>query len=791
MAKLTRLATTVTARYYPAPDLTDAFYLDGRLSGKREARSADITVDKEDKGFLLSVFSHGMTAGYDPSAEPAYMPPLRKINNEAKTGRKPLMEMTGDCVNMAVSVTGRMKIQSENARAPFFAGAVIKDSEVFAITMGKGLAFLYRDDTLFPLTNTDIRIDPINTQRQKVENFDYYCAGKIATAHCSHVLKLEMDDCLILCNREVYEALGQHELLRILYDAEDQCDAAGVVMTEASAKLPGVPMQFMISFVESVSTPEKGGLFGFGRKKSARAYDDSEEDAIEIPVARSAASATSTITTAVTAPVSEPIIEPKEVEPLFFGQEATNPFVQPLAEAPVVPTGPEDPIQINDVPMRPYGEPTTETEPQIDEGGFVKTEFEDDDDSVANHFVMPEPSEDISTDDGKEEQEDTDEIQVVDRETPQFIPDEPRDEEGAALFFGDSVSSGNQEHMEPVSFGDAPEEVEKPVYSGPQQAQTQGSSYFIPFASTDEEGQGLAPETSAIDDVPDMPLYDAPTYTPPTYAAGSQATQGYDATGVYARGSYSVEEEDSDVRRDYPSRPAGRSYSYTPPPQTVPSYANTRDTMQQARPGSGPNTRPGAPAQQRRQPESKRYSQDVFDQDQNSDYGEPDAAYKRNRMLMIGLSALIVIFLIILIAVAINNNNKQAASSETTTSVSASISGTPESTTLNEGSVTTSPTTTPSEATTISTETGDPNYLTHTPIAQFHFSDATGYRTWWDLMYMAYNKVNITTEADPRIDFIIKYNNLPEDYVPKNGDTVYLPDVKLLPTVTQETTAAT
>ena len=56
MAKLTRLATTVTARYYPAPDITDAFFLDGRLSGKREARAADITVDKEERGFFLSVF---------------------------------------------------------------------------------------------------------------------------------------------------------------------------------------------------------------------------------------------------------------------------------------------------------------------------------------------------------------------------------------------------------------------------------------------------------------------------------------------------------------------------------------------------------------------------------------------------------------------------------------------------------------------------------------------------------------------------------------------------------------
>jgi hypothetical protein len=778
MAKLTRLATTVTARYYPAPDLADAFYLDGRLSGKREARSADITIDKEDKGFLLSVFSHGMMTGHDPAAEPVYLPHLQKINNEAKSGRKPLMELTGDCVNMAVSVTGRMKIQSENVRGPFFAGAVVKDSEVFAITMGKGLAFLYRDDTLFPLTNTDIRIDPINTQRQKVENFDYYCAGKIATAHCSHVLKLEMDDCLILCNREVYEALGQHELLRILYDAEDQCDAAGVVMTEASAKLPGVPMQFMISFVESVSAPEKGGLFGFGRKKSTRAYDDAEEDAIEIPIARATATPTSAETTTVAPPPVEPVEENKEVEPLFFGQQATNPFVQPLAEAPVVPAGPEDSLQINDVPMRPYGEPIDETEAKIDEGGFVKPEFDEDESVDDSNSVFDEAE--ASVEDAANDEE-LNVSPVTNQETPRFIPDDPEDDDGVELFFGDDVSAQKDETSEPVSFDDSVHQPERPVYSGATQQQPQGSSYFIPFA-TAQEDQHIKPETTSIDDVPDMPLYDAATYTPPAYPADSKSPQSFDSTGVYARGSYSIEDEnDSDIRRDFPVRPAGRSYSYTPPPQTVPSYGESREAMKQSRPA--PGTRPGSAMQQRRQPESRRYSQDVFDQDDSSDYGEPDAAYKRNRLLMIGLVGLIIIFFIILIAVAINNNNKQTATSQTTSATSDSVSTSSEST---QGPTEqTTPTTSGTSEVTTAPVSGEPNYMTNPPMAQFHFTDATGFRTWWDLMYRGYN-VNITTESDPRIAFIIKYNGLPEDYAPKDGDVVYMPDLKLLPTVAPE-----
>lgn len=36
MAKMTRLATTITARYYPTSDMTDAFFADGRLAGKEK-----------------------------------------------------------------------------------------------------------------------------------------------------------------------------------------------------------------------------------------------------------------------------------------------------------------------------------------------------------------------------------------------------------------------------------------------------------------------------------------------------------------------------------------------------------------------------------------------------------------------------------------------------------------------------------------------------------------------------------------------------------------------------------
>ncbi len=61
------------------------------------------------------------------------------------------------------------------------------------------------------------------------------------------------------------DALGQREVLRMLYEAEDQADAAGLIITAASAKLPGVPLQFLIGFVETISNIDRTGRLQIGR----------------------------------------------------------------------------------------------------------------------------------------------------------------------------------------------------------------------------------------------------------------------------------------------------------------------------------------------------------------------------------------------------------------------------------------------------------------------------------------------------------------------------------------------
>ena len=256
MARTARIAATVTARYSPAPGLKDAFWLDGRLSGRRETRSADITLDREDRGAFYAVFARPVPSG-DVEADTALVrKTLERVENDVKhTGRNIDSEIN-ELADCAVEVCGRISISQEGIRQPYFAGIIVKDNEVASVTMGRGCAYLFRGDALYPLTGDDFELEPVDALGNVVHNLEAYCAGTAGTVRYSNIAPLLPDDCLIVCNREVMETLGQKEVLRLLYEAEDQCDAAGLVVTSAASKAPGIPVQFMIGFAESIAASE-------------------------------------------------------------------------------------------------------------------------------------------------------------------------------------------------------------------------------------------------------------------------------------------------------------------------------------------------------------------------------------------------------------------------------------------------------------------------------------------------------------------------------------------------------
>ncbi|MDD2534532.1 MAG: LysM peptidoglycan-binding domain-containing protein [Eubacteriales bacterium] len=256
-ASLSRIAATVTARYFPGSGVTDNYYLDGRLTSRREHRAADTTLDREDRGLFYAAFAHQTGHGPDEVMATRVHKSLERILTDVKQNVRNIDAEINELAECAVDIAGRITLQHENIRQPYFAGVMIKDAELAAITMGHGCAYLYRNDALYPLTHDDVNLEAVDFHGKPVPGQDIYCAGVAGTVRYSNIAQLQPDDCILVCNKEVITTLGQREILRLLYEAEDQADAAGLIITAASAKLPGIPMQVIACFVESLKQVEK------------------------------------------------------------------------------------------------------------------------------------------------------------------------------------------------------------------------------------------------------------------------------------------------------------------------------------------------------------------------------------------------------------------------------------------------------------------------------------------------------------------------------------------------------
>ncbi|NJP41442.1 LysM peptidoglycan-binding domain-containing protein [Oscillospiraceae bacterium HV4-5-C5C] len=271
MAKNTRLASTIVGKYIPSVGSVDAFYLDGRISGKREENYADLTLDREDRGTFLALYASSHGNRNPMSGEDGNRQILDRITDDLKKNHRHNIDyQINELAECAVSVAGRLTISDTAVRQPYFSGLIIKDGEMAAVTLGRGCCYLYRDDALYPLTHDDYRLEAVDNFGRPVSNMNDFSAGVAGTIRYSNIAQLKPDDCVILCNYEVMEAIGQKRLLRILDEAEDQQEAAGMVLDEAAVEQPNASLQFMIGFVEDLLTIDRLGRTTMARGLTGR-----------------------------------------------------------------------------------------------------------------------------------------------------------------------------------------------------------------------------------------------------------------------------------------------------------------------------------------------------------------------------------------------------------------------------------------------------------------------------------------------------------------------------------------
>lgn len=258
----TRLHTTVNARYYPVEGVADAYCLDGRFPGKRELRAVNNTVDRETRGFLVSVFAYPSDAR---SRQLAWQEPLKELAGQLAIETGDIDTDINDLAEAALDVTGGLKLTEETARAPYFAGVILRDGEMAAVTVGEGLALIFRQDVLYPLTGQSARMEPIDLYGDTVEGLEDFIAGEAGAIRYSNIAQVEEGDVIVLCNGELFDVIGQKEFMKHLSEAEDPMDAAGLLMTAAASQMPGTPIQVTVSKVDTIHTIEQASKFSLGR----------------------------------------------------------------------------------------------------------------------------------------------------------------------------------------------------------------------------------------------------------------------------------------------------------------------------------------------------------------------------------------------------------------------------------------------------------------------------------------------------------------------------------------------
>lgn len=396
MASNTRLATTVAARYMDTVGATDAFYLDGRIKGKREDTIADLTVDRTDRGAFIAVYASTHGSDNPSNGEDGNRQILDTITNDLKKNHRHNIDYEiNELAESAVNVAGRLTLSDQGVSQPYFSGIIVKDAEIAAVTLGRGCAYLYRDDAIFALTEDDYPLEPIDSAGRQISNMDDFAAGIAGSIRYSNIAQLKPDDCLIVCNREIMEAVGQRGMLRMLDEAEDQMDAAGMILNEAVRLIPNVPMQIIISFVEEIEPLDRVGrntlskgvnvrdTLGKGipaqtgpvkinkasRNTGALSAAERNEIAAAAVVGATAASGTGVVEAKeeVVTPEVEVIEEltPAQVEAPVT--PSTEPVEEPVAQSePEIPVEPEVEEPVEDAVEAPVAEPVQVTEQTVD-----------------------------------------------------------------------------------------------------------------------------------------------------------------------------------------------------------------------------------------------------------------------------------------------------------------------------------------------------------------------------------------------------------------------------------------
>lgn len=234
-----RIASTVNARYHPTETLVDAYYLNGRFPGRREQSSVDTTREGEDRGFFNAIYAHSPEENTQALAEEFKRLQAATVDEETS-----IESLLNHLLTLGERILGK------NPQG-YFAASLIKNGETVAVTAGSALAFLYIDGVLYPMTESTAKMEAVDEQGRELPNFQSAYGGTSGSMRYSIIQSLQERTSFFLCTQNLWDKLGQAEVLRVLNAAQDQGDAAYDLLDQAS-EMDEQSMQVLIAGVRSL-----------------------------------------------------------------------------------------------------------------------------------------------------------------------------------------------------------------------------------------------------------------------------------------------------------------------------------------------------------------------------------------------------------------------------------------------------------------------------------------------------------------------------------------------------------
>ncbi len=270
MSKTTRISAAIASQLSPTAGFVESYYMDGRVVNLRN-RFTELVIDREQSSSCYALYGTRI-----------YQQNFARTIELANDLMRRLSILIGAAVNEKVDEYSPDLFQTaweltsldapaptDSGEQPWFSGFIVLNGGISALTMGDGVALLYRDDILYPLTKSNFRIQPYDYHNNTVDNIDYYTFDGHRIAKHSQTFLLKPNDRVILGRGRVFSQIGQKDLLKIAHEAFDESEVINDYLGILDNRAPDIPVQIAVANIMPMAVPQRSWrgitLGGLGR----------------------------------------------------------------------------------------------------------------------------------------------------------------------------------------------------------------------------------------------------------------------------------------------------------------------------------------------------------------------------------------------------------------------------------------------------------------------------------------------------------------------------------------------